>query len=227
MRAFSPTTPAVSIRVTGQQWWWNVEYLGADGRALFRTANEIHVPVDRPIQIFITSIDVIHSFWVPQLQGKLDAVPGVTHELFLRARRVGTYIGACAEYCGQQHAHMAFAVVAESDTAYRAWVARQSQAAAAPADSVTQAGLALFTTTECATCHAIRGTPARAESAPDLTHVGSRLTIAAGTRPNSLGNIAGWIANPQALKPGTHMPTLRVYTGPELRALATYLTSLK
>jgi cytochrome c oxidase subunit 2 len=227
MRQFSPTPPAVTIRVTGHQWWWQAEYLASDGRPLFRTANEIHVPVDRPVRVLLTSSDVIHSFWVPQLQGKLDAIPGHITDLRLHARRTGTYGGACSEYCGQQHAHMAFAVVAESDDAYRAWIARQSADAAAPSDSATIAGRQLFVTTECALCHAVRGTNARADVGPDLTHVGSRMTIAAGTRPNSLGDLEGWIANPQALKPGTRMPTLRTYTGPELRALATYLQSLK
>ncbi|HEY9225655.1 MAG TPA: cytochrome c oxidase subunit II [Gemmatimonadaceae bacterium] len=227
MRRFSPAPPAVTIRVTGHQWWWQADYLAADGRLSFRTANEIHIPVDQVVRIILTSSDVIHSFWVPQLQGKMDAIPGDTTDLRLHARQAGIYGGACSEYCGEQHAHMAFVVVVDSAAAYQAWLARQVSNAAPPSDSTTTAGHQLFVTTECAQCHAVRGTSARAELGPDLTHIGSRLTIAAGTRPNSLGNLAGWIANPQALKPGTKMPTLRTYTGPELRALAAYLTALK
>jgi cytochrome c oxidase subunit 2 len=227
MRQFSPTPPALTIRVTGHQWWWQAEYLSANGRPAFRTANEIHIPVDHSVRVLLTSNDVIHSFWVPQLQGKLDAIPGDTTELRLHARRTGTYSGACAEYCGRQHAHMAFTVVVEDSVAYRTWLTRQSADAAAPTDSTTAAGRHLFVTTECASCHTIRGTASLADIGPDLTHVGSRLSIAAGARPNSLGDLQGWIANPQALKPGTRMPTLRAYTGPELRALARYLQSLK
>lgn len=227
MRAFDPIAPAVTIRVTGHQWWWQAEYFKPDGSLAFRTANEIHVPADRPIRILLTSNDVIHSFWVPQLQGKLDATPGDTTDLRLRARHAGRYSGACSEYCGQQHAHMAFTVVAESDDDYRQWFTRESLDAVAPGDSTTTAGRRLFVASECIACHTIRGTVANATVGPDLTHVGSRTTIAAGTRPNSLGDMEGWIANPQALKPGTQMPTLRTFTGPELRALAAYLESLK
>src|SRR5262245_61144416 len=162
MRQFTPLPPAVTIRVTGHQWWWQAEYVAADGRPLFRTANEIHIPVDRSVRVLLTSSDVIHSFWVPRLQGKLDAIPGDTTDLRLHARRTGTYGGACAEYCGQQHAHMAFVVVAETDDAYQAWVARQSADAAAPTDSVTTAGRQLLVKTECALCHTVRGTDARA-----------------------------------------------------------------
>lgn len=227
MRTFSPAPATVTIRVIGHQWWWQAEYLDANGRLAFKTANEVHIPVGQPVRILLTSNDVIHAFWVPQLQGKLDVVPGDTNDLRLLAKYTGTYGGACAEYCGQQHAHMAFIVVADSDAAYRGWVARQTGDAASPSDSATLAGRDLFVHTDCANCHTVRGLSARADSAPDLTHVGSRFTIAAGTRPRSLGNLEGWIANPQALKPGAKMPTLREYTGPELRALATYLESLK
>jgi cytochrome c oxidase subunit II len=227
MRKFSPVPPAVTIRVTGHQWWWQVEYDSANGRPGFETANEIHIPAGQPVRLLLSSADVIHSFWVPQLQGKLDVIPGETNDLRLETRHTGIYGGACAEYCGQQHAHMALTVVAESGDAFAKWMTRQSQTAAALSDSTAEAGRQLFSTTACASCHTIRGTTARGESAPDLTHVGSRLSIAAGTLPNSLGNVEGWIGNPQALKPGTKMPTLRTYSGPQLRALAVYMESLK
>jgi len=221
------TPPAVTIHITGHQWWWQVDYTDAAGMRAVRTANEIHIPVNKPVRVILTTSDVIHSFWVPQLQGKLDLIPGDTNDLRLEAKRPGTFAGACAEFCGPQHAHMMLSVVAESDSAFGAWIAAQSTDGIQSADSTIAAGRQLFVTTECAQCHTVRGAVARADSAPDLTHVGSRLTLAAGTLPNSLGAIEGWIANPQALKPGAKMPTLRAYTGPELRALAAYLESLK
>jgi cytochrome c oxidase subunit 2 len=227
MGAFSPATPAVTVRVVGRQWWWQVEYLRPDGSTLFRTANEIHVPVGKTTRVLLTSNDVIHSFWIPQLQGKMDATPGHVGDLRLQARRAGTYSGACSEFCGQQHAHMAMSVVAETDSAFAVWISRQARNADVSPDSVASAGRTLFAGSMCAACHAVRGLSIGSDSAPDLTHVASRATIAGGRLPTTLGNLEGWIANPQALKPGTKMPTLRVYTGPQLRALATYVESLK
>jgi cytochrome c oxidase subunit 2 len=223
----SPDPSMLTIHITGHQWWWQVDYAATATAPAFRTANELHIPVDRPVRVLLTSADVIHSFWVPQLQGKLDVIPGDTNELRLDARRIGEFAGACAEYCGEQHAHMALSVVSESDAAFTAWSATQSRDAVAPHDSTTTAGHALFASTACASCHAIRGTTARADLGPDLTHVASRRTIAAGIATTSLGTIEGWIGNPQALKPGAKMPTLRGYTGPQLRALAAYVASLR
>ncbi|HEY4306736.1 MAG TPA: cytochrome c oxidase subunit II [Gemmatimonadaceae bacterium] len=227
MSKFSTTVPAMTVHITGHQWWWQVDYLDSTGAQAFRTANELHLPVGKPVRVILTSDDVIHSFWVPQLQGKLDLIPGDTNDLRLEAKRAGIFAGACAEFCGAQHAHMMLSVVAESDSAFAAWRAAQSATAIVSIDSTIATGRRLFVSTQCAQCHTVRGTTARADSAPDLTHVGSRLTLAAGVLPNSLGSIEGWIANPQALKPGAKMPTLRDYTGPELRALAAYVESLK
>lgn len=227
MGRFPESRPVMTIHVTGRQWWWQLDYQFPALDQQFRTANEIHIPVGKPVRIILTSADVIHSFWVPQLQGKLDVIPGDTNDLRLVARRPGTYAGTCAEYCGAQHAHMGLVVVAEDTTAFRQWAARQLTDGAAPRDSATLEGQQLFVTGPCALCHSVRGTPARAQVAPDLTHVGSRLTIAAGTLPNTRGNLEGWIANAQSLKPGTKMPTLSIYSGEQLRAIAAYVSSLK
>jgi cytochrome c oxidase subunit 2 len=228
MSKFSPADPtALTIHVTGHQWWWQVDYAPTHGEPAFRTANEIHIPVGQPVRVILTTADVIHSFWVPQLQGKLDLIPGDTNVLRLQATRVGVFGGECAEYCGKQHAHMMLNVVSESDEQFAAWAANQARDAQTSTDSTISAGHALFTTTACVQCHTVRGTPAHGELGPDLTHVASRRTIAAGIAPTTLATIAGWIGNPQALKPGANMPTLRSYTGPQLRALAAYVESLK
>jgi cytochrome c oxidase subunit 2 len=227
MARFTTPKPAVTIHVTGRQWWWQLDYEFPEQRDQFRTANEIHIPVGRPVRLILTSGDVIHSFWVPQLQGKLDLIPGDTNDLRLVARRAGTYAGACAEFCGMQHAHMGITVVAEDSATFTQWAAHQLTDGATPTDSVTMLGQRLFATATCSLCHTVRGTRALAQAAPDLTHVGSRLTLAAGTLPNSLGNLEGWIANAQSLKPGAKMPTITTFSGAELRAVATYIASLK
>jgi len=217
---------ALTIHVIGHQWWWELVYEDASG-ARFETANELHIPVGLAVRLRLTSADVIHSFWVPRLQGKLDVIPGDTNELYLKARHADAYDGTCAEYCGTQHAHMGFTVIADDTGAFRAWAKRQSEAAETPRDSLTTVGRQVFMRGACATCHTVRGTTAAGTTAPDLTHVADRRTLAAGMLPNSLGHLAGWIANPQALKPGALMPTLRDFTGPDLRALAAYVNSLK
>lgn len=226
MRVPPRRAPVATIRVTGHQWWWQFDY-EVDGQPPLRTANELHVPIGQPVRLLLTSNDVIHSFWVPPLEGKMDAIPGDTNELFLDVRQGGRYSGACAEYCGTQHAHMAIDVVAEDSAAFASWLGAQRSDARGPADSVSAHGERLFLASACAACHTIRGTSAQGVAGPDLTHIGSRATIAAGTRPNTLGNLQGWIANPQALKPGAAMPRLPDYTGPELRALATYVANLR
>lgn len=227
MARYPGSRPVVTIHVTGHQWWWQLDYEFPETSQHFRTANEIHIPVGKPVRLLLTTGDVIHSFWIPQLQGKLDLNPGDTNDLRLDARRPGTYTGACAEYCGTQHAKMGLTVVAEDSTQFRQWAARQLTEAVPPVDSTTLIGQRLFVTGPCALCHTVRGTSALAQVAPDLTHVGSRLTIAAGALPNTLGNLEGWIANAQALKPGSKMPTITMYTGPELRAIAAYVANLK
>jgi cytochrome c oxidase subunit II len=219
-------TPAVDIEVTGRQWWWDVRYLSPEPSQIVRTANELHIPVGARVRVRLRSDDVIHSFWVPSLHGKIDMVPGGENETWIQADRAGVYRGQCAEFCGMQHAKMAFMVVAHEPADYDAWLARERAAARPPADSLAMAGLALLETRGCVACHAVRGTMARATVGPDLTHIGRRLTIGAGTLPNTRGNLAGWIADPQQHKPGNHMPRVPL-TGDELLALVHYLEGLR
>lgn len=203
---------ALRIEVIGEQWWWRVRYPG------FETANEIRVPAGRPVELVLRSADVIHSFWVPVLAGKLDMIPGRANVLRVRADRPGEYRGQCAEYCGGPHAWMALYFVALEPAQYEQWAAAQR----APATRSNE----LFAA-NCATCHSVRGTPAAGALGPDLTHVGSRLSIGAGLLPNNAGSLAGWIASSQHLKPGNLMPSFQHFSGEELRALAAYLESLK
>jgi cytochrome c oxidase subunit II len=226
MGRYPEPAPVVTIHVTGHQWWWDVDYEFPNVSQHFRTANEIHIPLGRPSRLVLTTADVIHSFWVPQLQGKLDLIPGDTNELRLLPERTGVFAGTCAEFCGQQHAHMGIRVIVDDTTTFKQWAAQQL-VDAQPADPSVADGEQLFLGGPCAMCHTVRGTAANGQVAPDLTHVGSRLTIAAGTLPNTLGNLEGWIANAQAIKPGAKMPTLSAYTGPQLRAVAAYVASLK
>ncbi|MHB1343462.1 MAG: cytochrome c oxidase subunit II [Thermoleophilia bacterium] len=212
----------VNLKVTGHQWWWEVQY-EAEG---FATANEIHVPEGREIGIDLESADVIHSFWVPQIGGKTDLVPGHTnHTGFLAATR-GTYLGECAEFCGLQHAHMRFYLVVESPIDFSAWVKRQQQPAAEPTDPVAVRGKEVFFSVSCAGCHAIRGTEAAGALGPDLTHVGGRLSLAAGTLDNTRENLVLWLRDPQAAKPGNLMPTPQLEDA-QLADLAAYLEGLE
>jgi cytochrome c oxidase subunit 2 len=220
-------TDAVRVHVTGKQWWWEVAY-EADGEApLAVLANEIHLPAGRAVELVLTTADVIHSFWVPALAGKVDMIPGRTNRLVVEAAAPGVYRGQCAEYCGGQHALMALDVVVEPEDAFRAWRARQAQPAEPPRAGDLASGYALFVRGGCDACHAIRGTPAAGTLGPDLTHVGSRRTLAAGALDNHVGTMAGWIAGAQDLKPGSRMPSLNVYTGSELRTLAAWLEALE
>lgn len=214
------------IEVTGEQWWWRVRYLRHDGSVDFETANEIHIPAGRPIDLALRSADVIHSFWVPTLAGKLDMIPGRTTRLRIMAERAGEYRGQCAEYCGGPHGFMAFFVFAQEAEHYEAWAARQRVPAPAATDQSTRRGEQLFLA-HCAACHAVRGTPARGERGPDLTHVGNRRTLAAGLLPNNAGTLAGWIASGQRIKPGNLMPAFEAFEGEDLRRLAHYLETLK
>lgn len=217
--------PAVRIEVVGQQWWWRVYYLDAGGRSDFVTANEIHVPVGQPVQLELKSADVIHSFWVPALAGKLDMIPGRTNRLRIQADRPGRYRGQCAEYCGGPHALMALFVVAEPAEHFERWMQIQRRPATAPADDIRRKGRDLFVA-QCAACHAVRGTQAVGTRGPDLTHVAGREFIGAGLLPNNAGTLAGWIASTQHLKPGNLMPAFDALSNPELRALAAYLAGL-
>ena len=217
---------APEVVITGRQWWWDVQYSGEGEHQSLRTANELHIPVGRPVRIRLRSDDVIHSFWVPSLQGKLDLVPGKVNTTWIQADTAGVYRGICAEYCGLQHTRMQFRVVARPEAEFAEWRRQQSGPAASPADSTSRAGQAVFLRSGCPLCHAIGGSPARGTTGPDLTHLASRLTLAAGTLPNSKGHLAGWIANPQAIKPGNLMPRIPLRPD-ELQALVAYLSSLE
>lgn len=219
--------PALRVRVTGEQWWWRVDYLDAEGRSRLASANEIRVPVGMPVEFLLDTADVIHSFWVPSLAGKLDMIPGRTNRIVFSADKPGVYRGQCAEYCGGQHALMAFTVVALDKAEFDAWWAREAGDAVAPTTDEARRGADLFMTQGCGDCHAVRGTRADGRLGPDLTHVGSRTTIAAGTFPRNVGTLAGWIASAQHLKPGNRMPSFDRLSGPDLRAIAGYLEGLK
>jgi cytochrome c oxidase subunit 2 len=222
----SPHGPvALTIEVTGQQWWWKARYLSSDPSKILTTANEIHIPVGKAVRVRLIGADVIHSFWVPALSGKTDAIPGQINETWLEAARPGRYRGQCTQYCGWQHAHMAFFVTAESPDKFQAWLSQQLQDTPPATSPETQKGEHLFEA-HCGLCHAVRGTMANGTVAPDLTHLMSRETLAAGTLPNTPGNLAGWIANPQSIKPGANMPNLYL-SGPELTAITSYLQTLK
>ncbi|EJC64674.1 cytochrome c oxidase, subunit II [Rhizobium leguminosarum bv. viciae WSM1455] len=216
----------VTVVVRAQQWWWQFIYADRDQRPIFQTANELHIPVGKTIRLRLQAADVIHSFWVPSLAGKLDLIPGRENILTLRAERPGVYRGQCAEFCGLQHGHMAFVVIAEDHADYQHWLAGQRLDGAAPSGAEAIAGRAVFLAKQCAACHTIRGTAASGSSGPDLTHVGSRRTIAAGLLETTRGSLAAWIADPQTLKPGNNMPLVPL-TADELRQLSAYMESLR
>jgi cytochrome c oxidase subunit 2 len=208
---------ALTVEVIGHQWWWEVRYPGVAAV----TANELHIPARTAVRLEARTADVIHSFWVPELNRKIDMIPGRTNSILLRADRVGVYRGQCAEFCGLQHANMAFLVYADPPARFRAWLARESRPAA-----VRGNGAAAFVGVGCGACHAIRGTDARSDVGPDLTHVASRTSLAALTIPNTKGDLAAWIADPQHVKPGNHMPDLDL-KGPEVQAVVDYLEQLR
>jgi cytochrome c oxidase subunit 2 len=213
---------ALVIEVTGEQWWWRVRY----PQAGIELANEIHVPVGREVVMSLMTADVIHSFWVPRLAGKVDMVPGRVNHLRIVAEETGVHRGQCAEYCGGAHAFMAFHVVAQTRDAFAQWLERERAPATPPTEALAVRGQQAFLQAGCGACHAVRGTPAAGGIGPDLTHVGSRLALAAGMFPNHVGTMAGWIASSQHHKPGNRMPSFTGFTGAELRAVATYLAEL-
>jgi cytochrome c oxidase subunit 2 len=221
-----PTDRALTIKVIGRQWWWEFNYEHPDPSQRVVTANEVHVPIGRPVQFVLEGRDVIHSFWAPTLDGKRDLVPGYETSLWIQADTPGVYRGFCAEFCGHQHAKMRFLVIADSGPSFERWYAAQQKPAPEPTDSVLTAGRQAFLSGQCSLCHTIAGTPANGKTAPDLTHLASRRTIAAGTLPNSRGNLAGWIVDPQGIKPGTKMPSNQLSPG-DLQALLAYLGTLK
>jgi cytochrome c oxidase subunit 2 len=215
------------IHVVGRQWWWEVRYEQPGSATRIALANEIRLPTGQAVELVLSSADVIHSFWVPTLAGKVDMIPGRTTQLYLRSDVTGKFRGICAEYCGGQHALMALFVIAQTPEQFTAWLTQQSRAAGEPNDSFFKLGYDAFFRGNCQTCHTIRGTPANGTVGPDLTHVGGRQSLAAGVLDNHIGTMAGWIAGAQDLKPGNAMPSPALYTGVELRALAAWLGSLE
>ncbi len=216
----------ITIAVRGHQWWWDVEYDHSVPSQRVRTANEIHVPVGRPIRLVLTSRDVIHSFWVPQLHGKKDLIPGYATEFWLQADRAGVFEGQCGEFCGHQHAKMTLAVIAHAPADFERWLASQRQSPAAPVDSEAARGQVVFQAKGCALCHAVRGTPAGGREGPDLSHLASRAHIAGASYPNRRGFLAGWISDPQGMKPGVRMPPT-LMAAEDLHALVAYLEGLR
>jgi cytochrome c oxidase subunit 2 len=220
------TVDALPIEIVGHQWWWEVVYPGKDPTERFSTANEIHVPVGRPVRLRLESRDVIHSFWVPELHGKMDLIPSRTNTLVLQVDEPGIYRGRCAEFCGVQHAKMGFLVIAEKQEDFDLWAAAQLTPAPAPTTTSEQRGQVVFVNGPCATCHNVTGTPATGERGPDLTHVASRTTLAAASVPNVPGHMAGWITDNQSIKPGNQMPDV-VLPSQDLLDLLSYLRSLR
>ena len=223
--AHAPSRAAASVQVIGHRWWWELRYRGASPDDQFTTANELHLPVGQPVRLELQTADVIHSFWVPQLAGKLDLIPGQHNVLWIEADSAGAYYGSCAEYCGRQHAGMGLAVVAEPPAQFARWLDTQRQPAAQPGQGDAAAGAQVFARSACALCHSVRGTGAGGAVGPDLTHIGSRRTIA-GLLPNRTGELLAWISAPQALKPGVLMPAVPLQPD-ELRQVAAYLQTLR
>lgn len=225
-RLFGSKGEGVTILVTGHQWWWEVRYEDPRPDHIVRTANEIHIPVGQPVTLKLESSDVIHSFWVPTLMGKQDLITGRQNTVRFTAERPGIYRGQCAEFCGLQHAHMAILVIAMPREEFDAWQAAQIKAADPPSDPERQRGQAIFLSKPCVMCHQVRGTSAGGQVAPELTHVGSRRYLAAGTVPMSRGNLAAWIVDPHSIKPGVNMPLIKLEPD-ELNAVSAYLEGLK
>jgi cytochrome c oxidase subunit 2 len=219
-------THALTIKITGRQWWWDIEYQNEDPQQVFQTANEIHIPVGRPVTLDLEAGDVIHSFWVPNLMGKQDLIPGRKNYLTIKADKPGLYRGQCAEFCGLEHAHMAILVFAQNPDAFDAWRRQQVKLADLPGAPMRQAGLRLFLSRPCASCHAIAGTDAGGRLGPDLTHFASRATIAAGRLPNTPRDLETWLLDPQAQKPGATMPKVDLSSN-ERAQLVAYLEGLK
>jgi cytochrome c oxidase subunit 2 len=217
---------SLEVEVVGEQWWWRVRYLRRDGTAV-DMANEIRLPLDEPVQFRLASDNVIHSFWIPSLAGKMDMIPGRVTHLSVRPTRTGTYRGVCAEYCGTSHALMAFSVEVMERSAFDRWLDEQAQPARQPGDGLARRGGELFLSNGCSACHTVRGTTARGVIGPDLTHVGSRLSLAAGILPNDREALERWIAGTGRIKPGVHMPQFGMLPTADVGALAAYLGALR
>lgn len=222
--AHPSSKPALTVQVSASQWWWALRYDAEQPSRTFTSANEIHIPVGQPVRFEVTSTDVIHSFWVPKLGGKIDVIPGQTNVTWLQADRPGIYRGQCAVFCGAEHARMALRVIAQSPADFRAWQESQLADAPRPATPEQQQGEQVFQS-HCAACHTIRGSNAGGLVGPDLSHLMSRRTLAAGVLPNTPGNLAGWIVHAQSIKPGSRMPD-QTLSGPQLATLMAYLQTL-
>ena len=223
----SPSGPgALQVDVIGHQWWWDFQYTDVTPSDYVTSPNELHIPVGVPVVLKVQSRDVIHSLWVPNLHGKRDLIPGQITHTWIQADRPGVYRGQCAEFCGHEHARMAFAVVAEPMDTFLQWIAHQRQPASEPATDEQRHGRDVFLQSTCVSCHTIRGTDAGSHVGPELTHVGSRLTIAAGTLPNTRGHLSSWIGDPQSIKPGVRMPANGLAPA-DLQAVLTYVRSLR
>jgi cytochrome c oxidase subunit 2 len=223
----APAAPGtLRVHVTGEMWWWRIRYLPPDGEPA-DLANELWLPVGRAVELELETADVIHSFWVPDLAGKMDLIPGRRTRLRLQPTRTGTFRGVCAEYCGESHAYMLFTVRVVEEAEFARWLAGQRAPAQAPADPLAARGQEAFLASGCGACHAVRGTAADGRVGPDLTHVGGRATLAAGRLANEPEELVRWVARPGELKPGARMPGFHVLPEAELRAMAAFLEGLR
>jgi len=222
--ANAPQAPLFTIEIRAHQWWWEARYIDGASDRTFVTANELHIPVGKPVQLRLIGDDVIHSFWIPALAGKTDVIPGQTNLAWLEASALGTYRGQCTEYCGAQHAHMAEFVIADTAADFTSWWNHQLTTAPSPTSEPSIRGESVFLA-HCAACHAVRGTGAGGILGPDLTHIMSRATLGAGTVPNDPQSLREWINNAQAVKPGSRMPTLDL-PREDLAAVTAYVQTL-
>ncbi len=217
---------SLKIAVTGEQWWWRVRYDSPTGQ-LVELANEIHLPVGEPVEFLLESADVIHSFWIPSLGGKVDMIPGRKTRLKLEPTRIGVFRGACAEYCGTSHALMTFDVVVSSKKEFQSWLDQQQGSARSPIDPMAISGEKIFLTSGCGACHAVRGTAAQGSVGPDLTLVGGRMSLGAGILPNNVNDFIYWLKHNHSIKPEVLMPSFGMLSNEDLQALATYLDALQ
>jgi len=216
----------LKVHVTGEQWWWRVAYELPDG-TLVRDANEIHLPAGEPVEFVLTADEVIHSFWIPAIGGKMDMIPGRTNRLVLTAEKPGTYRGVCAEYCGTSHALMAFSATVHERDAFDAWLAGQAKPAVVADSAGARRGQDQFIAAGCGGCHMMRGVVELGDVGPDLTHVGSRRTLGSGILPNDRETLEAWIRNPDHLKPDVAMPGYAMLPDADIEAIATFLEGAK
>jgi cytochrome c oxidase subunit 2 len=216
----------ITIKVTGNQWWWNIEYQDVKPSNNFYTANEMHLPVGKPVKLELQSTDVIHSFWLPNMHGKKDLIPNYPTTFFFQPDKIGIYDGQCAEFCGYQHAKMRFKVVVESQDDYQRWVVTQQKPSFEPITNAEKRGREVFLTSTCVQCHAVQGTTANGRVGPDLSHIAGRPLIGAGSLENNEDNLKIWITDSQRIKPGNRMP-MNAFSDEDLNALVAYLRSLK